>query len=113
MSSAPYPLHGMFFGSKRRRLTRSSGRGSGRGRAADGTGTVRGHAPQLRSWRESAQRVTRAWNAWLAADVPERGWRYRAYEEALAEEEQAAAQVERMLQLAAAEQKGVSDDCGG
>jgi hypothetical protein len=44
-------------------------------------------------------------NAWLAADRPERGGRYRAYEEALAEGERAAARVERMLQFAASDSK--------
>jgi hypothetical protein len=56
------------------------------------------------------QRVTRAWNAWLAADGPERRRRYRAYEQALAEEERDAAQVERMLQLAEAGHQAESDD---
>jgi hypothetical protein len=92
----------MFFGSRQRRLTQSSGRDSDRSdRAADET--VRRAAHE--TWRGSAQRVTRAWNAWLAADRPERGGRYRAYEEALAEEERAAARVERMLELAAADSK--------
>jgi hypothetical protein len=101
----------MFFGANKRRLTRSSGRDSDRvERAADETG--RSQARELRSWRESAQRVTRAWNAWLAAEVPQRGGRYRAYQEALAEEERAAAQVERTLQLAAGQQ-AESDDGQG
>jgi hypothetical protein len=41
----------------------------------------------------------------LAADRPERGGRYRAYEEALAEEERAAARVERLLQFAPSDSK--------
>ena len=57
------------------------------------------------TWRGSAQRVTRAWNAWLAADRAERGGRYRAYVEVLAEEDRAAARVERMLQFADSESK--------
>ena len=102
----------MFFGANKRPPTRSSGRDSDRGeRAADET--IRSQARELRSWRESAQRVTRAWNAWLAAEVPERGGRYRAYEEALAEEERAAAQVERTLQLATAGPRAESDDGQG
>ena len=55
-------------------------------------------ASQLRDWRSSAQRVNRAWNAWLAADGAERALRYRAYVAALDAEEGAAAEVERMLQ---------------
>jgi hypothetical protein len=92
----------MFCGSRQPRLNRSSGRDSDRSdRAADET--VRRAAHE--TWRGSAQRVTRAWNAWLAADRPERGGRYRADEEALAEEERAAARVERMLQFAASDSK--------
>jgi hypothetical protein len=34
---------------------------------------------QLQHWRQSAQRVTRAWNAWLAAESRDRGVRYRAF----------------------------------
>ena len=33
---------------------------------------------RLMEWRRSAQRVTRAWNAWLAAESRDRGVRYRA-----------------------------------
>ncbi len=99
----------MFLGAKRHRLARSCGRDSDQSdQAVDET--VRGQARQLRGWRESAQRVTRPWNAWLAADRPERGWRYRAYEEALADEERAAAQVERTHQVAVAEQQAQSCD---
>ena len=110
--AGPYIRCSMFFGANKRRPTRSSGRDSDRvERAADET--IRSQARELRSWRESAQRVTRTWNAWLAAEVPERGGRYRAYEEALAEEERAAAQVERMLQLATAGPRAESDDGQG
>jgi hypothetical protein len=93
-----YPFCSMFFGSRKRRLARSSGSDSG-GSDLAGDETLRSQARELRDWRESAQRVTRAWSAWLAADGPDRGWRYRAFEEALAEEERAAAEVERVLQL--------------
>jgi hypothetical protein len=54
-------------------------------------------AGQLYDWRRSAQRVTRAWNAWLAAEGRDRDARYSDYEAALAAEELAAAKVERML----------------
>ena len=97
----------MFFGRKHR-LSRSSGRNADRDEPPDEM-FVRRDARELGNWRESAQRVTRAWNAWLAADRPARGWCYDDYEEALAEEERAAAQFERMLQLAKAAQQADSD----
>jgi hypothetical protein len=49
----------------------------------------------LREWRRSAQRVTRAWNAWLAAEGRDRDARYGDYEAALAAEELAAARFAR------------------
>ena len=61
------------------------------------TESADGQAGQLHDWRRSAQRVTRAWNAWLAAEGRDRDARYSDYEAALAAEELAAAKVERML----------------
>ena len=52
---------------------------------------------QWLAWRRSAQRVTRAWNEWLAADGRHRPDIYRSYLTALAEEERAAAEVERVV----------------
>ena len=52
---------------------------------------------QWLAWRRSAQRVTRAWNEWLAADRRHRSEIYRSYLTALAEEERAAAEVERVV----------------
>ncbi len=57
---------------------------------------------QLMEWRRSAQRVTRAWNAWLAAERRDRSTRYRAFVVALADEEWAAVQMERTIALAEA-----------
>ena len=54
---------------------------------------------QLQDCRRSAQRVTRAWNAWLAAESRDRGVRYCAFVAALGDEERAAAEVERMVAL--------------
>ncbi len=54
---------------------------------------------QWLSWRRSAQRVTRAWNEWLAADGRDRPDIYRCYLTALAEEERAAAEVERVVAI--------------
>jgi hypothetical protein len=51
---------------------------------------------QLQNWRRSAQRVTRAWNAVLAADGGERSARYRDYVSALAEEQREAEEVQRV-----------------
>jgi hypothetical protein len=50
-----------------------------------------------RSWRGSAQKVTRTWNEWLAADSRATAGLYRRYVSALAEEEHAAAEVERAI----------------
>jgi hypothetical protein len=59
--------------------------------------TLDPQAEQLRNWRHSAQKVTRTWNAWLAADASDRPARYTDYAAALAAEERAAARVQRML----------------
>ncbi len=40
---------------------------------------------QLIEWRRSAQRVTRAWRAWLATESGDHGERYRAFVAALAD----------------------------
>jgi hypothetical protein len=48
------------------------------------------------AWWRSAQRVSRAWNEWLAADSSRRPDIYRRYLSALAAEERAAAQLERL-----------------
>jgi predicted TIM-barrel fold metal-dependent hydrolase len=53
----------------------------------------------LQEWRRSAQRVTRAWNSWLAAESRDRDVRYCAFVAALGDEERAAAEVERMVEL--------------
>jgi hypothetical protein len=53
---------------------------------------------ELEEWRRSAQRVTLAWNSWLAADHRDRDAHYHAFVWALADKEQAAARVKRMIQ---------------
>ena len=63
--------------------------------AADDTGEPQ--SPQWLAWRQSAQKVTRAWNEWLAADGPDRREFAHRYISALAEEERAAAVVERTI----------------
>jgi hypothetical protein len=68
--------------------------------------TAEPQSEQLEEWRRSAQRVRRTWNAWLAADGHERRVWYRAFVAALAEEERAAAEVERMIEHAPAAERG-------
>lgn len=57
-------------------------------------------------WRQSAQRVTRAWNEWLAADSGRRPGAYRRYLDALVAEQQAAAEMERVLNIGARQARG-------
>lgn len=61
------------------------------GHAASG-----GRSREWLAWWRSAQRVTRAWNEWLAADGSRRPDVYRRYVSALAAEERAAAELERL-----------------
>ena len=83
----------MFFGSRKRRNL-----GGGASPLGDPArieaGAVR--TPQWLAWRRSAQKVTRAWNEWLAAEGVEGDSLYRRYVAALAEEEQAAAELQHM-----------------
>jgi hypothetical protein len=53
---------------------------------------------QLSEWRQTAHRVTGAWNYWLAADRCNRDARYHAFVSALADEERAAAKAEALIQ---------------
>jgi hypothetical protein len=64
---------------------------------------------EWRAWRRAARRVTRAWNEWLAADGGERAERYRRYIVALVEEERAAIELARAINLAA--QTTVASGC--
>lgn len=92
----------MFFRSRRHKPACDNPRVADHRDAGTDTATLR-QTEQLMQWRRSAQRVTRAWNAWLAAERRDRSVRYRAFVAALAEEERAAAEVERMIDLAVAE----------
>ena len=85
----------MLFRSRRHRSPRDVPRAADRSDAGSPKTTQ-----QLQDWRRSAQRVTRAWNAWLAAESRDRAGRYRVFVAALADEETAAAEVERMVDLA-------------
>jgi transketolase len=55
------------------------------------------HSEQWHAWRSAAQRATRAWNEWLAADRRERPELYRCYLLALNREEQAAVAIEQAV----------------
>jgi hypothetical protein len=89
----------VFFRSRRHQSARDNARAADHSDAAIPETTLR-QTQQLQEWRRSAQRVTRAWNAWLAADRGDRAIRYRVFVAALADEETAAAEVERMVDLA-------------
>jgi hypothetical protein len=69
-------------------------------------------APELvpwRAWRSAAQKTTRGWNEWLAADSRERSELFHCFVCALAEEEQAAVAIERAINLEGnAEERSVS-----
>jgi len=88
----------VFFRSRRHRSPRDNPRAAEHSDAGNPEATLR-QTQQLQHWRRSAQRVTRAWNAWLAAEPRDRAIRYRVLMGALADEEKAAAEVERMIDL--------------
>jgi hypothetical protein len=93
----------VFFRSKRHRSARGDSRAASQGDAGVPE-TILRQTQGLQEWRRSAQRVARAWNAWLAADDQDRPIRYQMFVAALASEERAAAEVERMVDLADAGQ---------
>jgi hypothetical protein len=86
----------MFFSSRKRR--RSAG-GVSHPSAPAPSQTATTELVAWRAWRSAAQKATRAWNEWLAADGHERPERYRSYVHALAEEEKAAFEVARGVSL--------------
>lgn len=55
----------------------------------------------LQCWRRSEQRVLRTWHGWQAAAARDKPERYRAYLRALADEERAAASVEKATRVLA------------
>jgi hypothetical protein len=89
----------VFFRPRRHRSPRDNPRAAEHSDAGNPE-TTQQQTQQLHDWRRSAQRVTRAWNAWLAAENRDRAIRYRVLMAALADEETAAADVERMVDLA-------------
>ena len=99
----------MFFPSRRHRSPQDKPRAADHGDAGIPETTLR-QTQQLQDWRRSAQRVTRAWNAWLAAETRDRPIRYRVFVAALADEETAAAEIERMVDLGDAGQSVITTD---
>jgi hypothetical protein len=88
----------VFFWSRRHRSPQDDRIASDQSDARTRERTLR-QTQQLQEWRRSAQRVTRAWNAWLAADRHDRAIRYGIFVAALADEERTAADVQRMVTL--------------
>ena len=88
----------MFFGSKKRRRSQL-GVSQPSDRASDGREQLLSR--QWQAWRRSAQKVTRAWNEWLAGGRRERAELYRRYVSALADEERAAAAIAQTVGLGA------------
>ena len=99
----------MFFGSRRRRSPRDNDRAADQSDVGIPETTLQ-QTQRLQDWRQSAQRVTRAWNAWLAAESSDRDIRYRVFVAALADEERAAEEVERMVGLGEAEARVTATD---
>jgi hypothetical protein len=86
----------MFFGSRKRH--KPAGGVSHRSDPAPGR-MAGPEFVQWRAWRCAAQKATRAWNEWLAADRGERPALYRCFVSALAEEEQTAIELEQAVNL--------------
>jgi hypothetical protein len=99
----------VFFRSRRHRSARGNPCVASQGDAGTHE-TPLGNTAPLQDWRRSAQRVTRAWNAWLAAASRDADVRYRAFVAALADEERAAAEVERVIELSQARQYLTTND---
>jgi hypothetical protein len=95
----------MFFGSRK---PNKSASGASHPSEPFGDEAVERQSRQWQTWRRSAQKVTRAWHEWLAADGRHRAAFYRRYISALTEEERAAAELELIINLAA-EAKDASD----
>jgi hypothetical protein len=94
----------MFFGSRKRH--KSAGGVSHPSAPAPSSTAEPEELVPWRAWRSAAQKATRVWNEWLAADRHERPALYRHYVLALAEEEQAAVEVARGVRFDANAQNG-------
>jgi len=69
----------------------------------------RERARVLQCWRRSEQRVLRTWHAWQAAAARDKPERYRAYQQALADEERAAASMASAIALAEGTDPGIAE----
>ncbi len=105
----------MFFGSNKRH-----GRRPDASRTSDplcndpvdhGNETVERHLRLWQTWRLSAQKVSRTWNEWLAADDRREAASYSRYLCALAEEERAASEMEVLVRCDA-ERESAGDRSG-
>jgi phosphoenolpyruvate synthase/pyruvate phosphate dikinase len=101
----------VFFRPRRHRSPRNNPRVAEHSDAGNPETTLR-QTQQLQHWRRSAQRVTRAWNAWRAAENRDRAIRYRVLMAALGDEEKSAADVQRMVDLANARPSVATTDPG-
>ncbi|MGO9790219.1 MAG: hypothetical protein ACLP8S_12205 [Solirubrobacteraceae bacterium] len=83
----------MFFGSRKR-----TNRGGGL-RPSDHAGDPAGtrQSREWDAWRRSAQKATRAWNEWLAADHRAGAALWRCYIASADEEERTAMELERSV----------------
>jgi hypothetical protein len=86
----------MFLGFRKRHRSR---RGASQPSDPVGNDVVERESRQWQAWRQSAQKVTRTWNEWLAADRGERAASYTRHISALTEEERAAAEIELIVKL--------------
>ena len=86
----------MFFGPRKR--YRSS-RGALQPSDPVGNEAVEQQSREWQAWRQSAQKVTRTWNEWLAAEGRQRAACYMRHISALTEEERAAAEIELIVKL--------------
>jgi hypothetical protein len=81
----------MFFVPRKRHGSR---RGASQPSDPVGNEAVEQQSREWQAWRLSAQKVTRTWNEWLAADGRQRAASYTRHISALTEEERAAAEIE-------------------
>ena len=89
----------MFFRARRHKPGGKSPRVADNSDAGTDDTTLR-QSQQLMEWRRSAQRVTRAWNAWLSRSRARSPRLHCAFAVALADEERAAMEIERMIGFA-------------
>jgi hypothetical protein len=82
-----------------RRKRHTSSRGALQPSDPVGNEAVEQQSGEWQAWRQSAQKVTRTWNEWLAAEGHQRAACYTRHISALTEEGRAAAEIELMVKL--------------